>query len=237
MGITLALVLLLWSAAAVVVDSFFAEPYREVAEQLEMRRAAVPDSTYFEHVERSLAGDWILSLCSRDIVRSAVTVKLASLEAAYRRKAPTELGPALESARTTLTRALECMPNDGNFWLRLAIVNFAAKSKVAVVEEQLKRSLASAPSESWIAKPRLAFAAQIREAAHPGIEQMVRIDAKNLVAYARDTELADFYVNANTGAQKALDEQIPATNELRSAALARAIAYAAESKPFRSNGD
>jgi hypothetical protein len=66
---------------------------------------------------------------------------------------------------------------------------------------------------------------------------MVRIDAKNLVAYARDTELADFYVNANTGAQKALDEQIPATNELRSAALARAIAYAAESKPLRSNGD
>lgn len=237
MAIMLALVLLLWSAATVVVDSLFAEPYREVAELLETRRAALPDSTYFEQVERSLPGNWILFLCSRDIVRSSVTIKLAALEAAYRRKAPTDLGPALESARATLTRALECMPKDGNFWLRLAIVNFAATSGTAIIEQQLKRSLAAAPSESWIAKPRLAFAAQLGGAAHPGIELVVQTDARNLVTYARDAELADFYVNANPEAQKALDVQMPATNVLRSAALARAIAYAAESKHITSNGD
>jgi hypothetical protein len=166
-------------------------------------------------------------------LRSAVTIKLGDLDASYRQKDPVNIDPALGDARTTLTRALGCIPNDGNFWLRLAIVNFAAKSPAAVVEEQLERSLVSAPSEAWIVMPRLAFAAQIREATTPGIEQVMQADARSLVNYARDSELADFYVNTNERARVALDEQIHAVNEERGAALMQAIAASAKSKAPR----
>jgi hypothetical protein len=234
--IALAFVLSLWSAASILVDVLFAKPFREVAGQLETERATFPDRAYFEQVDRSLGGDRALSFCSRDILRGAVTIRLASLEAAYRRRSPAEVDVALQSARSTLTQALQCMPNDGNFWLRLAMVNYASASTAnpaAAVEEQLLASLASAPSEAWIVQPRFAFAAQMREPMTPSIERVMRADARNLVAHADDLELAGLYLNASDPARAILDEEISAADTARRVALSEAIKSAAKSKATR----
>ncbi len=233
MIIVVAVILSFWSAATMFVDLFFARPYRDVAEQLETRRGKVPDTTYFQGVEQGLGGDWVLSLCSRDIVRSTVTIKLASLEATYNEKLPASIDTALDNTRTTLERALRCFPNDGNIWLRLAIVNFAAKATPAIVEEQLAASLLNAPSEAWIAMPRLAFAAQIREATTAGIEQVTQTDARNLVNYARPYELAEFYLDANDATRASLNTQMTKASEERRAALNYAITAVTQSRAPR----
>lgn len=224
--IILALVLLSWSIATTVIDVLYTQPYREVAEELETGRAKAPDSTFLDRIERSLGGDWVQSLCSREITRSIVTIELASLEAAYRQKKQPELAPDFDHARAVLTRALKCMPGEGNFWLRLAIVNFAAGGTQATVEEQLTRSLAAAPSEAWISMPRLAFAAQLGSPTPAGIDRVVRIDASNLVKFAREWDLARYYVTANAAARAAIDEQVSRLDETRRAELTRAITAA-----------
>jgi hypothetical protein len=143
------------------------------------------------------------------------------------------MDPALGNTRATLERALRCFPNDGNIWLRLAIVNFAAKAAPATVEEQLAASLANSPSEAWIAMPRLAFATQIGKTTTAGVGRVTETDARTLVSYARPYELAEFYVDANDATRMALNEQMAKTSTERRTALNDAIKAAQQSRATR----
>jgi hypothetical protein len=117
--------------------------------------------------------------------------------------------------------------------LRLAIVNFAAKAAPATVEEQLAASLAKAPSEAWIAMPRLAFAAQMGKTTTAGVGRATETDARTLVSYARPSELAEFYVDANDATRMALNEQMAKTSSERRTALNDAIKAAEQSRATR----
>jgi hypothetical protein len=231
--LALALALLTWSIATLVVDTFYAVPYREIAKELELG-SAVPDGAYFERIDRTLRIERLFPLCSRDITRSAVSVKLVALDAASRQDgAYAALEPALARAATTLRNALRCLPGDGNFWLRLAMVDYASRSSPDAVGQALTNSLATAPSEGWIVMPRFAFAAQMMDSANSGVGTVLKSDAHNLVYFARASDMAHLYVAAPRPVRLLMDEQIAHVSDARRVELRRAIAEAAEGKAAR----
>jgi hypothetical protein len=224
----LALVLLGWSGLTLAVDLLVAAPYREIAEHLETGRVNVPEREHLERLERNLGVAHVWQLCSRDIVRSAVTVKLTALDEAFGRRAPpASIESALVGAEATLRNALHCLPTDGNLWLRLAIVRFARARAVGESEKQLAMSLAAAPSEAWIMRARFAFAAGLGEPTSAVLASVLQTDAGNLVARARAPDVASLYLAAGASARTILDEQIARVSKTRQEELSAALEEAA----------
>lgn len=231
-SIVFGIVLLLWSGATAVVDVLFAAPYRDIARQLETGRATAPDPAYHANVETSLGGAAVFSLCERDIVRSSVSIALASVETAYRQKVPTtELEAALGRARSTLIRAIRCRPRDGNFWLRLAVIDHAASGKVTNVEAPLLASFTLSPSEAWIAMARVAFGIELGARAGPQVAKSVEADVHNLMRYARAAQAAKFYITSDQAVRQALDAELASLSEDRRKVLRQEIEWAAPQAP------
>jgi hypothetical protein len=112
--ILVGLVLSAWSAATLYVD-IQAMAYRAIAERLETssRVEAEPDARYLTRVEAALADEEILPYCSREIARSAASIRLALLDVAYRTSDATQRDAALSKARNTLLSGFAATPEMG----------------------------------------------------------------------------------------------------------------------------
>ena len=221
--ILLALALSFWSAVTFVVD-FRAGPYRALAERLETATGSVRDPRYIARIERALSNDDIFSLCSRELVRSAASIRLALLDTSYQDDDAGVREAALAKARDTLKRSLRCYPRDGNFWLRLAMVEFARTGPTSSVQEMLRASLAAAPSDAWVIVPRIEFASRLLGSDPQGAEEILRIDVENLVRHGRVSDVADLYVSVNEPVRRIFRDALEGLDEERLMAIESAIA-------------
>jgi hypothetical protein len=189
--IVLALLMCAWSVGTIFIESFV-RPYRTVAERLET--GTQRDLEFFSKLEEALkAPDEVLSTCSRELVRSLVTIKLAAVDAAYRSGDQTVVANALTAANSALTEGLRCFPQDGNLWLRLAMVESAQGGPSPRVEHMLKMSAAKAPAEAWIVASRIAFASRMLDGGSPGVREVLRTDMQRYVRYGRPSDVVDLY--------------------------------------------
>src|SRR5262249_22056924 len=152
----------------------------------------VKDLAYLARVDRVLAGSGRIP-CTRDLLRSAVTIRLARLEGAYRRENPIDWAGLAVEADGLLRTALRCFPPDGNLSLQLAMVEFARAGPTDDVERMVRLSTELAPNEGWILIPRVAFAAKLMDF-RPTVREVLRNDLDTLVLYARPQEVAALYL-------------------------------------------
>src|SRR5262245_78277 len=80
--LAIATVLAVWSMVAINVDAETA-PFLAIAERVET--SGVKDLGFLARVDRVLAGSYGQIPCPRDLLRSAVTIRLARLDGAYRK--------------------------------------------------------------------------------------------------------------------------------------------------------
>jgi hypothetical protein len=221
--VVLALALLVLSATTLIVDSR-AGPYRALAEWFETSSEGVRDPRYIARVDRALSDDEIFSLCSREIARSAVSIRLALIDASYRDGDAGAQQAALAKGLGTLTHSLRCYPRDGNFWLRLAMVEFARAGPTTGVKEMLQASLAAAPSDAWVIVPRIEFASRLLGYELGGVEEVLKVDVGNLVSYGEVSDVADLYMSVNEAARSVFGRGFEALDDERLAAIEGAIA-------------
>jgi hypothetical protein len=188
--VPLALALLLWSIATIVID-WRASEFRDVAQRFE-NGAAAPTS-YFPLTLAEIKHEPGFATCSRDIIRSAATLSLEGLDATLASADTAAANAALANARETLTSALQCFPRDGNLWLRLAMVEFAASDNIPKAASMVKLSAEAAPLEGWILKQRLAFAASLAEIDRSAVADVLAVDINRFARHARVPEVVDMF--------------------------------------------
>jgi hypothetical protein len=191
-----------WSIAVISLDSETA-PFLAVAQRVESN--GVADQAFLARLDRALAASSSRVACPRDLLRTAVTVKLARLEGAYRRNNSTEWAGIAGEAAELLRRALRCFPRDGNLWLRLATVEFATAGPTDEVERMVRLSAELAPGEEWILVPRLVFASKLIDF-RPGMREVLRKDVQTIVSHARAAEVGALYLQVGERAREVFEE-------------------------------
>jgi hypothetical protein len=228
----LASVLAAWSLAAIIMGAS-AAPYRALAERLEAKSDDLNDTQRIARIEQALPGSNDLSLCPREMVRSAVSIRLAIVDASYRRDTPGSQRAALAHARDALVQGLRCFPRDGNFWLRLAMVEFASSGASSRVAAMVQHSLATAPSEAWVIVPRIEFTSELLAARLPGAEAVLQADSAVFARYGQISEIADLYARSREPSRAILQDAFARLDKDRQAA----IAYAVEKRASQSRSD
>ena len=179
----------------------------------------------------SASTDWVdttlasLSVCPRDLVRSAVSIELAALDAARKDAASTVWEARLAATGRLLRHGLHCFPLDGNMWLRLAMVEFAGAGPTSTVEEMLRLSADTAPSEAWIIAPRIAFAARLTDFPLPGARQILEKDIATFAQHGNVIEVGALYAQVGAQTRQMFDAQITLIDSERRTALERAIEF------------
>jgi hypothetical protein len=219
---TLALVaaLAIWSLVAISIDAE-TTPFLAIAERVEAKD--ITDLSYLARVDRVLAATSDRMPCPRDFLRSAVTIRLARLEGAYRRENPIDWAGLAVEADGLLRTALRCFPQDGNLWLQLAMVEFARAGPTDTVERMVRLSAQMAPNEGWILIPRVAFAAKLVDF-RPTVREVLLKDVHTMVLHARAQEVAALYLQVGERAREVFEECLAAPiDPNRKAALQQAI--------------
>lgn len=204
--LALAAVLTGWSIASINLDAA-TRPFLAIAQRVEAND--VKDMGFLARVDRVLAATSGRVECPRDLLRSAVTIKLARLEGAYRLESSIDWADIAGDAAGLLRSALRCFPHDGNLWLRLAIVEFARAGPTDDVERMVRLSTELAPNEDWILIPRLVFASKLMDF-RPTVREVLLEDVHTLVRYARPAEVAALYLQVGERAREVFEECLAA---------------------------
>jgi hypothetical protein len=200
--LALAAVMVGWSMASINVDAE-TSPFLAIAQRVEAND--VNDLAFLARVDRVLAATSGRVECPRDLLRSAITIKLARLEGAYRRESSIDWADIAGDAAGLLRSALRCFPHDGNLWLRLAIVEFARAGPTDDVERMVRLSAELAPNEGWILIPRVAFISKLMDF-RTGIRDVLLKDVRTLVLYARPSQVGTLYLQVGERAREVFEE-------------------------------
>jgi hypothetical protein len=223
-----AFVLLAWSIVAIGIDGR-TEPLLGVAQRIETN--GTRDVGYLAGVDRLLGASPVLAACPRDFIRSAVTIKLARLDVAYRSGIAADWASVSTEADRLLRAGLRCFPQDGNLWLRLAMVEFARAGPTNDAELMVRLSGSTAPNEGWIMVPRVAFAAKLLDF-RPGLREVLQKDIRTLVLYGRPWEVGALYFQVGEQARQVFEEIFASPIEVeRRTALQAAIDAISQSLP------
>jgi hypothetical protein len=226
--LALGAVLAAWSMVAISIDAE-TTPYLAIAERVEASK--VDDLGFLARVDRALAASSARATCPRDLLRSAVTIKLARLEGAYRKNYAIDWGDLAVEADRLLRAALRCFPHDGNLWLQLASVEFVRLGPTGAVERMLLTSAELTPGEAWVAVPRAALAAKLLDF-RSTVREVLRKDARTLVLHAHPPEVAALYFQVGDRAREVFDEALAKPMEPeRRAALKNAMDAAIATLP------
>jgi hypothetical protein len=193
--VPLALALFVWSIATIVIDWRGSE-YRELALRLENGATAPPG--YFQQVLAEVKAESGFAACSRDTVRSAATISLAALDTSVASRDAIAATAAGSDAHEILTSALQCFPRDGNLWLRLAMVEFAATDSIPKAARMVRLSAEAAPLEGWILKQRLAFTARLAEIDRSAVADVLADDIGRFARHARVPDVVAMFGKVDT---------------------------------------
>lgn len=218
--LALVAVLAVWSVVVIGVDAETA-PFMAIAERVEAK--GTDDLAFLARVDRVLAANTGRTPCTRDLLRSAVTIRLARLDGAYRKHYAIDWADVAMEADSLLRTALRCFPHDGNLWLQLALVEFVRRGPTEPVERMLHLSAELAPGEAWIAIPRLSLTAKLLDF-RSTVRDLLRKDVRTLVLHAHPPEVATLYLQVGERAREVFDEVLSGSMEpVRRAALQKAI--------------
>ena len=101
--------------------------------------------------------DVLLSTCRADILRAAMTVQMAALDLESITSDYSSWAQAIERADRFITHYVDCLPTDGNGWLRKALVSRATAELPPLLADLLGRSARFAPAEGEVLRARLAL--------------------------------------------------------------------------------
>ena len=200
---SLMLVMIAWSVLSIGINGL-AVRYRSLAVGVEAGPTA--DLAHFDRIGRSLDGNESLFTCSRELVRSLVSIKLAALDVVYKSGNQSAWKEQLGQAEELLRVGLRCFPGDGNLWLRLAMVEFARAGPTGHAVAMLKLSELTAPSEAWIIAPRIALAGKLLDFGLPDIQEVLEKDVRIFLGYGRPSEVGALYLEAGPQARRIFDE-------------------------------
>lgn len=220
-AITLALIIGIWSLATLLIEAIVT-PVRSLAERIE---TGPPRAwTFFSAIRRMDPELGAMAVCPRDLVRSAVSIELAALDAASRDGKSREWETGLAAADRLLRHGLRCFPYDGNLWLRLAMVEFARTGPTRNVEEMLKISATVAPNEAWIIGPRIVFATKLLGFQSQSVRSVLEADVATFAQHAHAGEVGVLYIRVGEQGRPVFDQVIALVAGERRAALEAAIA-------------
>ncbi len=155
----------------------------------------------------------IARVCTDELSRSALTVRLAGLESFRLQSAKSAAEPQGARHELNLWRALainaasqrlRCSPADGNAWLWLAMLleqSFTDRAR-AVAASQLSYKLA--PAEKWVMAPRFALVARSFELGANALAAEFLADLRRIVRSFQARDVAALYVDAGPRVRGAL---------------------------------
>lgn len=220
-AVSLALIIGIWSLATLLVDAIVT-PVRSLAERIE---TGPPRAwTFFSAIRRMDPEAGALAVCPRDLVRSAVSIELAALDAASRDGKKREWEMGLAATDRLLRHGLRCFPYDGNLWLRLAMVEFARTGPTRNVIDMLKVSANVAPHEAWIIGPRIVFATRLLDFQLESVRGVLEADVRTFAQHAHVGEVGSLYVQVGEKGRPIFDQSIALIEGERRTALDAAIA-------------
>lgn len=218
---TLALIIGIWSLATLLIEAIVT-PVRSLAERVE---TGPPRAwAFFSAIRRMDTELGAMAACPRDLVRSAVSIELAALDAASRYGKAREWQAGLAAADRLLRHGLRCFPYDGNLWLRLAMVEFARTGPTRNVADMLKLSANVAPNEAWIIAPRIVFAAKLLDFQLEAVRSVLEADVRTFALHAHVGEVGALYIRVGELGRPVFDQSIALIEGERRTALEAAIA-------------
>jgi hypothetical protein len=227
-AITLALMIGIWSLGTLLIEAIVA-PVRSLAERIETGPARA--WTFFSAIRRMDPELGAMAACPRDLVRSAVSIELAALDAASRDGKAHEWQKGLTAADRLLRHGLRCFPYDGNLWLRLAMVEFARAGPTRNVADMLKLSATVAPNEAWIIGPRIVFATKLLDFQSESVRSVLEADVRTYAQHAQVDEVGALYIRVGEQGRPVFDQSIALVEGERRTALERAITSSLKTLP------
>ena len=184
-----------------------------------IEKQAQPDAEYLARFIASKGLDRASVDCGDSFTRASLTVNLALLDAATK-KVDAPLADAAErSAIRAAEHRLACNPLDGNAWLRYAMVENRGKGRAETVEDALRASYWTAPSEGWIIETRLPFATNLVLAGASGFETEYVDDLRRFVSFESTDRVAAAYVALSPPVRHRLRPLIEPEPETRKKAI------------------
>jgi hypothetical protein len=172
-----------------------------------------------------------MAVCPRDLVRSAVSIELAALDATSRDGKSREWEAGLAVTDRLLRHGLRCFPYDGNLWLRLAMVEFARAGPTRNVVDMLKLSAKVAPNEAWIIGPRIVFATKLLDFQLESVRGLLEADVRTFMQHAHVSDVGTLYVQVGEQGRTVFDQSNVVIDEERRIALDKAIASSLKALP------
>jgi len=122
--------------------------------------------------------------CRSDIVRAGLTVKLAELDQRNSYYDYDAWAAALAATERYIRHAIGCMPTDGNFWLRLAMVRRAIAERPEEIAFLMQQSVNYAPAERAVLVGRFTVWNAAGERTLEVARAAVDTDVQTLLRYA-----------------------------------------------------
>ena len=119
-------------------------------------------------------------VCHSDLLRSGTTLVLRRLELQDSARNAAAFSDAVERADRFLRHALSCIPSQGNFWLRRAMVGSLQGQNPQQLAHFLELSQRFAPAEEGVLKGRLALWQNVSQPYLKRLQQTLVADLRSL---------------------------------------------------------
>jgi hypothetical protein len=141
------------------------------------------------------ASDMLLSTCRADILRAAMTIEMAALDLESITSDYSSWAEAIDRADRFITHYVDCLPTDGNGWLRKALVSRAIAEVPEELAELLDRSTRFAPAEGEVLRGRLALWKVVSARTIALASASLRQDLATILAYGDGRDLEQVFVD------------------------------------------
>lgn len=171
--------LLVWSTFEIKRD-IRVTPYARVATRIEGNEKFSKDIL----LRLGTGADSLLagSACDSRTLRTAVTLDLAALDVMVADNDVLTLDQRQAAAVNTTRAAVQCIPMDGNLWLRAAMLEAATVGKSDKLIGMLRASYRTAPNEAWIIQKRLSFVGRLFAAGVTEVQTEYETDIRKLLS-------------------------------------------------------
>jgi hypothetical protein len=181
-------------AGRTAIQLLRSQDFALVADRLEAGHA-VSDGTLklLEGRSRLLIDDGI---CRSGTLRDGLHVLLANLE---RRSAATDYegwSAAAGAAEAFALHAVSCAPVEGDFWIRLALVERAIAEEPVRLARMIRLSAELAPAEAPTLSARFALWNRVSGETHALVRDVFEQDARTVLAKARTADLRTFFAGS-----------------------------------------
>jgi hypothetical protein len=148
------------------------------------------------------------NVCQSRIIKPALALSLSELDALAESGDASVFDKTLEASFRLASHAVSCLPTNGNFRLRLAMIEQARAGFDAKVQEQFYYSQLYAPAEQASIQGRIALALKLPDDKKQDVHMLLSQDAKALCATAQGRWMRPEFSTEKRTVVDALPEQL-----------------------------